>query len=111
MWARIARVQPAPPALIEWSQAQKRNGRFVSTGGTGASMTSSRRRATACAACHGPPPPHLQNPWEWAGAYMNHWRVAGDHHDQWSSTASVIEAAVNKSSYGGPGGFNYLDFM
>ena len=38
-----------------------------------------------------------ENPWEWAGQWMNHWRITGDHQDNWASTASVIEGAVNKS--------------
>ncbi len=44
--------------------------------------------------------------------YVNGWRATGDHHDNWLSTASVIEQAANLSTHGGPGGWNVsLDFL
>ncbi len=43
--------------------------------------------------------------------YANAWRATGDHHDEWSSTASVIEQAADLQDYAGPGGWNYLDFI
>ena len=38
--------------------------------------------------------------------YVNSWRATGDHHDDWSSTASIIEQLADIGPYGGPGGWN-----
>lgn len=41
----------------------------------------------------------------------NMWRTGGDHHDNWASTAKIIEQSVGHAKYAGPGGWNgvYLD--
>jgi len=53
----------------------------------------------------------VDKPWEWASPIANQWRTAGDHHDVWSSTLSVINTQVGLSSYSGSGGWNYMDFI
>jgi len=51
------------------------------------------------------------SPWQWMRAYANSWRATGDHHDEWSSTESVIGQMASLAEYGGPGGWNYMDFL
>jgi len=51
------------------------------------------------------------NPWEWGMATANSWRISGDHHDNWGSTASIIEYYAGKAKYSGPGGWNDPDFI
>jgi alpha-galactosidase len=51
------------------------------------------------------------DPWQWMRAYANSWRATGDHHDQWSSTASIIDQVASIAQYAGPGGWNYMDFL
>jgi len=51
------------------------------------------------------------DPWQWMRAYANGWRATGDHHDEWSSTASIIDQVASIAAYAGPGGWNYMDFI
>lgn len=53
----------------------------------------------------------VDQPWKWIAPYVNAWRATGDHHDDWDSTAGIIEDAANLESYAGPGQWNYLDFV
>jgi len=53
----------------------------------------------------------VDDPWRWMRLFANAWRATGDHHDEWSSTSSIIEQAANIPQYAGPGGWNYLDFL
>jgi alpha-galactosidase len=55
----------------------------------------------------------VDNPWEWAGPWMNTWRIGGDHHDTFSgnappATEGVIELFAGLSKYAGPGGYSAL---
>ena len=53
----------------------------------------------------------MENPWEWMGQYANSWRSGPDHHDEWKSTAGIIEHNSGLGSYAGPGGWNDWDFI
>jgi len=53
----------------------------------------------------------VDNPWLWAPQIANGWRIGGDHHDNWSSTSSIIETLVGKAQYAGQGGWNDPDFL
>lgn len=53
----------------------------------------------------------VENPWEWMGQYANSWRSGPDHHDEWKSTAGIIEHNSGLGSYAGPGGWNDWDFI
>eukprot|EP01121_Diplochlamys_sp_Union-15-3_P020938 TRINITY_DN832_c0_g1_i1.p1 TRINITY_DN832_c0_g1~~TRINITY_DN832_c0_g1_i1.p1 ORF type:complete len:407 (-),score=79.28 TRINITY_DN832_c0_g1_i1:17-1237(-) len=53
----------------------------------------------------------INDPWKWGPPVSNAWRATGDHHDNWVSTASVIEQMVGLSSYAGEGHWNYMDFL
>lgn len=53
----------------------------------------------------------VDQPWKWIKPYVNSWRATGDHHDSWSSTASVIEQVADLAPFAGPGGWNYMDFV
>jgi len=53
----------------------------------------------------------IDDPWKWMRLFANAWRVADDHHDNWKSTASIIEQAASIAQYAGPGGWNFLDFL
>jgi len=39
------------------------------------------------------------------------WRSTGDHHDNWSNTAGIIEQMSGIAKYGGPYAWNYADFL
>lgn len=57
----------------------------------------------------------VDSPWLWASKCGNSWRITGDHHDEWSSTSSIIQALANLTQstpvYGAPGGWSDLDFV
>jgi alpha-galactosidase len=53
----------------------------------------------------------VDDPWTWMRQYANSWRSGGDHHDNWGSTASIIDHNANLGVYAGPGGWNYFDFL
>jgi len=53
----------------------------------------------------------VDQPWKWIKPYVNSWRATGDHHDQWSSTADIIEQVADLAPFAGPGGWNYMDFV
>jgi len=53
----------------------------------------------------------VQQPWQWATPVANQWRTSGDHHDQWSSTLSVINNQAGLSKYASTGAWNYMDFI
>ena len=43
----------------------------------------------------------VEDPWTWMRPYANAWRSSPDHHDQWTSTALVIELNANRGQYAG----------
>ena len=43
----------------------------------------------------------VEDPWEWMAAFANSWRSGPDHHDDWKSTASIIEVNADKGKYAG----------
>jgi len=43
----------------------------------------------------------VEDPWDWMAAYANSWRSGPDHHDDWKSTASIIEINADKGNYAG----------
>lgn len=43
----------------------------------------------------------VEDPWEWMVQFANSWRSGPDHHDDWDSTASIIEVNADKGSYAG----------
>lgn len=53
----------------------------------------------------------VEDPWEWMAQYANSWRSGPDHHDNWKSTAAIIEINADKAKYAGPGGWNDADFI
>lgn len=53
----------------------------------------------------------LDDPWKWGPPIANSWRATGDHHDNWKSTAAIIEDMVGLSSYAGEGHWNHMDFI
>jgi alpha-galactosidase len=53
----------------------------------------------------------LDDPWLWATPVANQWRTTGDHHDNWASTSSVIQAQVGLAQYSGRSAWNYMDFI
>ncbi|XP_065845536.1 uncharacterized protein [Oscarella lobularis] len=59
--------------------------------------------------CRGYPYP----PPDYTRQVANAWRVNGDHHDEWSKTAEIIELMAPKeiADFAGPGGWNDPDFL
>ena len=43
----------------------------------------------------------VDKPWEWMGEFANSWRTGPDHHDDWNSTARIIEINADKGKYAG----------
>ena len=43
----------------------------------------------------------VEEPWLWMKQYANSWRSGPDHHDEWKSTADIIENNVGKGKYAG----------
>ena len=43
----------------------------------------------------------VDNPWEWMSKYANSWRTGPDHHDEWTSTATIIELNAELGKYAG----------
>ena len=43
----------------------------------------------------------VEDPWTWMGQYANSWRSGPDHHDEWKSTASIIEHNADLGKYAG----------
>lgn len=43
----------------------------------------------------------LDDPWTWMRPYANAWRSGPDHHDEWNSTASIIELNHDRGAYTG----------
>ena len=53
----------------------------------------------------------LDDPWKFMGKIANTWRTGPDHHDEWSSTAPIIEHNANLWTYADPGAWNDADFL
>jgi alpha-galactosidase len=54
----------------------------------------------------------VDKPWEWMYQYANSWRTGPDHHDDWTSTAVIIEVNAQLGTYAGPSkGWNDPDFL
>jgi len=53
----------------------------------------------------------VDSPWTWASKIANSWRTGQDHHDNWNSTAAIIEANAKVASFAGVGGWNDPDFL
>jgi len=53
----------------------------------------------------------VDDPWKWGANVSNAWRATGDHHDNWGSTAGIINNMAGLSSYAGEGHWNYMDFL
>lgn len=53
----------------------------------------------------------LDDPWKFMGTIANTWRTGPDHHDNWSSTAPIIEHNANLMAYAHPGAWNDADFL
>ena len=43
----------------------------------------------------------VDKPWEWMYQYANSWRTGPDHHDDWTSTAAIIEGNAELGDYAG----------
>lgn len=43
----------------------------------------------------------MDKPWEWMYKYANSWRTGPDHHDDWKSTATIIEVNADLGEYAG----------
>lgn len=43
----------------------------------------------------------VEDPWTWMAQYANSWRSGPDHHDEWKSTADIIEHNADKGKYAG----------
>ncbi len=43
----------------------------------------------------------VDDPWKWMAQYANSWRTGSDHHDEWRSTAEIIEINADKGKYAG----------
>ena len=43
----------------------------------------------------------VKDPWDWMAQYANSWRSGPDHHDDWKSTASIIEINADKGKFAG----------
>ena len=43
----------------------------------------------------------MDNPWEWMSGVANSWRTGPDHHDDWASTAGIIEHNAELGKYAG----------
>ncbi len=41
----------------------------------------------------------------------NSWRITGDHHDDWSSTAKAIASSANATNLSAPYNWAYNDFL
>lgn len=46
----------------------------------------------------------VEDPWDWMVQYANSWRSGPDHHDDWESTAKIIEINADKGKYAGKDG-------
>ena len=44
---------------------------------------------------HSPPPPYVAE-------VAQSWRITGDHHDDWGSTAKAISTSAGQTSMSGP---------
>jgi len=51
-----------------------------------------------------PPPPYVAE-------VAQSWRIMGDHHDDWQSTAKAIAQSAGQSKMSGPGNWAYNDFL
>jgi len=45
----------------------------------------------------------VEDPWDWMAEYANSWRSGPDHHDNWKSTAKMIDINADKGKYAGEG--------
>ena len=43
----------------------------------------------------------MDNPWVWMSGIANSWRTGSDHHDDWASTAAIIEHNAELGNYAG----------
>ena len=46
----------------------------------------------------------VDKPWQWMSQYANSWRSGPDHHDTWTSTATIIEVNAHLGKYAGSAG-------
>ena len=42
-----------------------------------------------------------EDPWLWMKQYANSWRTGPDHHDNWESTAAIIDHNADLGGYAG----------
>ena len=55
--------------------------------------------------------PSTGAPPEWIGKLCDSWRFFDDHHDNWKSTASIIQALAIRAPYNSPTKWNDADYL
>jgi alpha-galactosidase len=55
--------------------------------------------------------PGTHEPWTWAAAYGNTWRIAADANGRWSGVMAALDVDAPLYRYAGPGGWNDPDIL